>query len=121
MQKGFTLVELLGIIVLLGVIILVAVPSLVTSNKNAEANDKKEFNNIINTACESYLNVKADEYSNVLNTSGTSVTISASELIDAGYLKETMNNPNTDNQIGEENGNITAKNNGGKITCTYTN
>lgn len=119
MQKGFTLVELLGIIVLLGVIILVAVPSLITSNKNAENKEKEEFTSIINTACESYLNIKADEYSQVLNTPNQTTTLNVSDLIEAGYLKKTMNNPNTDKQIGDENGTITVKNNNGKIICTY--
>lgn len=119
MQKGFTLIELLGIIVLLGVIIAVAVPSLITSNKNAENSEKEEFNEIINTACESYINVHSDEYQTLLTTSGRSATISVSELISSGYLRETTNNPNTDTQISEENGSVTAKNSGGKITCTY--
>lgn len=120
MQKGFTLIELLGIIVLLGVIIVVAVPSLITSNKNAENSEKEEFNELINTACKSYINVHSDEYQAVLTTSGKTATISVSELIDSGYLRETTNNPNTDVQIGKENGKVTAKNSSGKITCTYT-
>lgn len=122
MRKGFTLLELLGIIILLGVIILVAVPSLIQSNKNAEINDQKEFNNTINNACVLYLQVHTEEYSDLLNTNGTIENIPAETLIKEGYLKGTLKNPKSDsenNTLEEEGGQITATNSNGQITCTY--
>ena len=119
MRKGFTLLELLGIIILLGVIILVAVPSLIQSNKNAEINDQKEFNNAVNNACISYIQVHSDEYNDLLNTSGTSKTIETETLTKEGYLKSTLKNPNSKTNIEEENSQIIAKNSNGQITCEY--
>ncbi len=122
MRKGFTLLELLGIIILLGVIILVAVPSLIQSNKTAEIKDKDEFTNTINNACTLYLQVHSEEYSELLNIKGTKKTIEADKLIKEGFLKGTLKNPNDksgENTLEEENGKITAENNDGQITCTY--
>lgn len=89
MKNGFTLVELLAIMVLLGVIILVAIPSVINSNKVAKENDQKEFVDAINTACESYAAVNS-------KTDG-SVTIN--ELLNGGYLKKSLKNPNTGKEI----------------------
>ena len=44
-KKGFTLVELLAILVVLGIIIVVAMPALVESNRVAENNKIKDFKN----------------------------------------------------------------------------
>jgi len=122
MRKGFTLLELLGIIILLGVIILVAVPTLIQSNKNAEINEKRDFNSTINSACRSYLQIHSEEYDDLLNTNGASREISAETLIKEGYLKGTLKNPNSDNEnntLEKEDGRITATNSSGQITCTY--
>ena len=43
MKKGFTLVELLAILVILGVITLVAVPSIITSNKKSKDQEYEKF------------------------------------------------------------------------------
>ena len=119
MRKGFTLLELLGIIILLGVIILVAVPSLIQSNKNAEINDKKEFNNVINNACLMYLQVHDDTNKEVLDNPTIQKRIEAKALIEEGYLKGTQKNPEGQT-LEEEEGQITIKNTNGKITCTYS-
>ncbi len=119
MRKGFTLLELLGIIILLGVIILIAVPSLIQSNKNAEINDKKEFDNIINSACLMYLQGHDDIKNDVLKTSPNTKVIKAKALIEEGYLKGTLKNPEGQT-LEEEEGQITIKNTNGQITCTYS-
>jgi len=123
MERGFTLLELLGIIILLGVIILVAVPSLTQTNKNAETNKERDFNNIINSACLSYIHVHTEEYEDLLNNDNTTKQINISELINEGYLKSSLKNPsNTSNKntIEDENGILTVKNTSGQITCTYS-
>lgn len=123
MRKGFTLLELLGIIILLGVIILVAVPSLIQSNKNAEINEQKEFDNTINHACQLYLQVHTKDYNDLLNTYNKQETIPAETLIKEGYLKGTLKNPKSEgdnNTLQQQNGQITATNKNGEITCTYS-
>ena len=122
MQKGFTLVELLGVIVLLGVIILVAVPSLIQSNKNAQTSATEDFNNNITAACEAYVEVHSDRYQNLLNVNGTSLQIEVSDLVYEGYLKTDLQNPTTKKSVfdeGEAGVKIIATNTNGKVTYKY--
>lgn len=114
MKNGFTLVELLAIMVLLGVIIVVAVPSFVQSNKTAGDNKKRDLANIVNTACVSYVQLNPDnnaEIENVLNTNGGSVSIRISDLKEKGYLKNNL----------DVSGDVIATNINGEITCNYSN
>ncbi len=117
MRKGFTLMELMGIIVLLGIIIVVAVPSIIKSNKNALAKEKEEFKIVIQTACESYVQVKLGEDSTWSPEGGK---IKAVELVEEGYLNGNMKNPNSDKTIAQEDKTISVSM-GSQITCTYNN
>ena len=122
MKKGFTLIELLGVIVLLGVIILVAVPSLVQSNKAAKTNAIQDFNDNITSACESYVEVHADSYQDLLNTYGTTKQIEVSDLVREGFIKTDLENPSTKTSVLDEGNNgkkIKATNTNGKITYKY--
>lgn len=83
MKNGFTLVELLAILVLLGIIVIVAVPSVIESNKVSKENQIKEYTEAVKTACESYAAV---------NGSASGKTIQ--DLKDAGYLKKGLTKPN---------------------------
>ena len=103
-KKGFTLVELLAILVVLGIIITVAMPALVESNRIAKINEKKDFEEAINTACESYKAVNSGE---------ASVTIQA--LAQQGYLKKTTTAPNG-TKVEDMNTSISITNEG----CNYT-
>lgn len=82
-KKGFTLVELLAILVVLGIIITVAMPALVESNRVAKINEKKDFEEAINTACEAYKAVNPEEPNVKIKT-----------LAQKGYLKNGTTAPN---------------------------
>ena len=77
MKKGFTLIELMGILVVLGIIILVAMPALVESNRQAKVNELKDKCSIIESACEAY---------RAVNSTATNVTIG--DLKSGKYLKD---------------------------------
>ncbi len=121
MKRGFTLVELLGIIVLLGVIILVAVPSLIESNRVAKTNETADFNETISTACESYVEIHSADSSlaPLYAATPSSVSINVSQLVSEGYLQGSLVNPSTDTKISDENGTVTIKMSNKKITCSY--
>ena len=112
MKKGFTLVELLAIIVLLGIIIVVAIPSLNESNRKANNNKTKEFNEIINTACISYIEINKSKL-------GDKTEIDVKTLIDEGFLKDNLVNPKTNKKILEENKKIKIDTKDKKTTCIY--
>ena len=101
---------------------MVAVPALVQSNKNAEIKDQKEFDSIVNTACQSYIQIHSSEYKKLLDGTETNKQIPVSTLIEEGYLKSTMKNPKTNENLENENTKtITATYVSGEIKCTYNN
>ena len=81
-KKGFTLIEILGIIALLGVIIVVAMPALIESNKKANENKVQDACDVISAACDSY---------RVLNPTATSVDVTT--LKNNEFLKDDFEIP----------------------------
>lgn len=127
-RNGFTLIELLGVIALLGIIIVIAVPAFVESNRVAQANEEEDFNETIEVATKDYINscssfdtclAKHEDGFENLFASSSSATVSASELIEAGFLKDDLENPTTGKTIKDENKNIKVTSNNGKLTVNY--
>ena len=90
MKKGFTLVELLGVIIILGVIALIAFPIV---NKSIKSSKEKALEQVINN-----IEKAAYEYS-VKNDIGYQTfynKIELSTLTSAGILKDNIVNPVTD-------------------------
>ena len=75
-KKGFTLVELLVVIVILGVIMSIAIPSITSSVERSKAKQREQVINIIISAGELY----ADKHKNGFTQ------VSVPTLIDEGYL-----------------------------------
>ena len=119
MKKGFTLVELLAVLVILGAIILVAVPSLISTNKASEENEYSECKTTIENAAEAYVESHPDKYADLKNGTTTSVTISTETLVSAGLVEGNMVNPQTGSRIINEASYVSVKNNSGVLTYTY--
>ena len=86
-RKGFTLVELIGVVVILGIIIGIAVPSYIAVSNNIRSkNYDQKIDNI---------KAKALEYARDYNVE--SITIPVKVLIEEGYLAE-ENPDNGDNE-----------------------
>lgn len=84
-NKGYTLLELLGVIVILSVLVTLVFPSVINFIK--KGNDTKESitNELIISAAEDYIN---DNSSELYLTSGTEYCISVDTLIGKEYLTE---------------------------------
>ena len=98
-NSGFTLVELVAIIVVLAAIFLVAFPILLGTNKKAE---DREYKVLVDTLCaagESYIYTSGNNY-NI--SSGSRNTITISELIEYGVVEPDIKNPKTDEVINED-------------------
>lgn len=90
-QKGFTLVELLAVIIILGAISLVVVPSIQRSlNKSNDQAYTAQVSNI-----ESSAKNWAADHLDLLPNNGGSTTVTIGELIDGNYLEKDIQNPKT--------------------------
>lgn len=76
-EDGFTLVELLGVIVILGLIIAIAVPALGNIMTKAEDNTKKAQEELVIDAAQLYFIEKPKEKS-----------VTVTNLIDGGFLED---------------------------------
>ena len=84
-KKGFTLVELLAVIVVLAIIILIAVPSVMNSMEKARRNSfVVEAREIIKSAQAAY----AEYLMNSSSGSGSTVCISYAALKSAGFIEK---------------------------------
>ncbi len=94
-KSGFTLIELIGIIVIISLILLVAVPTINSVIEQGEENKKQEALNNIYMATENYLMANYDEYSSLDNI-GASEYIYVMDLINQQYMDIDELNPNDD-------------------------
>ena len=94
-RRGFTLIELIGIVVIIGLILLVAVPTINNVIERSEENKKQEALNNIYMATENYLMANYDEYSSLDNI-GASEYIYVMDLINQQYMDIDELNPNDD-------------------------
>lgn len=84
-NKGFTLIELIGVVVILGLISLVAFPALLNQIKNSKEQINDSTKQIIYSAGESYLEKEANTYSKV---EGVSYCISFDKLLNDGFINK---------------------------------
>lgn len=92
--KGFTLVELVGIILILSLIFLVSFP--VIKNMTKQENDNK-YNNMVNTLCSAgrtYMYSNMDSFKE-LSVVNSVIELDVSELILYGSIEKKLVNPKT--------------------------
>jgi len=94
MQKGFTLVELVAIILILSLIFLVSFPSLKNLTKTE---DDKKYDNMVHDLCmagKSYM-YSFDDYSELLSIVNNEIELEINELILYGNVDKNLINPKT--------------------------
>lgn len=91
MRKGFTLVEMLGIITVLAVMLLVTFPALSKSIKQIQTNNSNNFYNSLRISAEAYVGINQDRFPE-LDTPGGIVEVKIQELYDSNLLKDKNNN-----------------------------
>lgn len=98
MKKGFTLAELIGVIVVLALIALVAVPSVAdVLSKNKKKLCEVQMENIISAA----RSWGANNLTILPNDNGDTKTITLKDLQDGGYIDKGITNPLNNTPINE--------------------
>ena len=87
-NNGFTLVEVLAVIVILGILITVAVPNVINTSKNTRENMYQSKVDMIEKAAQLYAQDNYDII-NEINTKTKKITIT--ELLNSNYLKKDSN------------------------------
>lgn len=117
-KKGFTMVELMGVIVILSIILVMAVPTITETMKATQKKDIASFLKSVYVASETYVEGNIDMFK--LDGDGAKDFILLSELVDNAYLSNTMVNPETRKTIKFETSIIEiAKNSEGIIEYKY--
>lgn len=119
-RNGFTLVELLAVIILLAIILLLVVPSVLKSYDNSK---KNLYNIMVNNICDSASNyldeyhagtITPEESLCVVSSTTTTCNIDFNELVRKKYLGQNIKNPLTQKDITLSNVDIVAVSEGQK-------
>lgn len=93
-NKGFTLVELIAMIIILSVIMLLSFSSLTNALKRTKLKEIDNFKDKLITSTTLYVETHLSNYP-TLETNGGTAEINVSELIDKGYVDSEIENPTT--------------------------
>lgn len=118
MKKGFTLVELLGVIVILGLIAMIAIPTINSAiNSSREKAYDEQINTIVDTA-RTYMSKNSLKLPDQKNGSKCSISVSTLQkegLLDSDAIENPMYQKNSTEQKKK------FKNFNGKVIVTFTN
>ncbi len=99
MRKGFTLAELLGVIVVIGLLLLLIIPAIINGVSSREDEVEAAQNEIIFEATAEYLDRDKEKYPNI---SGNIYCVSIGELLDAGLLVDPVKKLVEDGNYSED-------------------
>lgn len=97
-NKGFTLIELVAIVLVIAAIFLVSFPNLLNMSK---ADEEKKYDNMVENLClagESYIYANVDDFQQ-LSIVNSTIEISIEELIIYGNVDSDLKNPNTNESV----------------------
>lgn len=99
-RKGFTLVEMLGVIALLAVIFALLYPNVMHMLEKGKNADYEEYKDNVFLAAEAYVNSNVD--TSELDEVGESVSITYSDLLYSGFLSSKIVNSKTGKTVATE-------------------
>ena len=96
MKKGFTLVELLAVIIILGLLTIIAIPSIIGILNNEKENISNSMKNIIINASSLYIEDNSGVYPKVNNNV---YCIKLESLVNDNRLSKPLKDPVTNKEI----------------------
>ena len=100
-NKGFTLVEMLGVMTLLVVIFAFIYPNVIHMLEKGKETDYMKYESSVFLATEAYVNSDTTLSSQLVNE-GDSLSITYSDLLTNGFLSSKLVNPKTNKSAGNE-------------------
>lgn len=85
MKRGFTLIELMAVIVLLGLIGLIVFPSILNQLKKIDTSISEANKKLIYSAVDDYIDDNIEDYRATFDNDGE-IVVNLNTLIDEGYL-----------------------------------
>ncbi len=101
MKKGFTLVEVLGVLVILAIILTITVPIVINNVNNTKEKVWQQTVEHIKEGTNLYLREYKKDFPE-LNVVDSIITVSLSEIIDNGFIKSPIVNPVLNQNVSEE-------------------
>lgn len=98
-KNGFTLAELLAVIVILGLIAVITIPAVTKTLGNTKANLCEDQLKNIKEAARLY---GSDHLLDLPSTEGSTTTIKLSDLQDGGYIDKNLENPKNSEPISSD-------------------
>lgn len=114
-RKGFTLVEIMAVLVVLCLIMLVGAPSISKTIKKQEEKSVIQYNNSLCIGAKNYARHNSGLYKAIYEDKGSG-SVCSRNLYDSGYISTTLKHPTTNKK--EEGIFITMNYNNGDISCT---
>ena len=99
-NKGFTLVEILGVMTLLGIIFALIYPNVMHMMEQAKQNEYEEYQDNIFLAAEAYVNANTT-LASTLDSEGKTVNITYGELLENGYLSSKIVEPDSGKTVAD--------------------
>ena len=89
MKKGFTLVEMISIIIILSVVVLLSFSSMTKTIKNVDTEELSAYKNQLENICSVYVEAFIDNHF----ISGDTEDIALTTLIDEKFVSNSLTNP----------------------------
>lgn len=87
LKRGFTLIELMGVIVLLGILGLVVFPSILNQMKKVDSNLSEANLKIVYSAADDYIKDHRNDFQSQIESDGN-IVIALNNLVNGGYLSK---------------------------------
>ena len=118
MKKGFTLVELLGVVVVLSIVLILSVPSIINTFRRANQNDYEAYLQTLFTAAENHIELNRG-YFDQLNDPSGEVYLSINTLRDLGLITQRGIDPETGDNLDEEFTIVVKQGAGGQLDYSF--
>lgn len=91
MKKGFTLLEMTGVIAILALVAIIAIPNIITTLKKSDNDKSNQYKKIIENGAEIYVSRNTNLFKNRINSNQT-FYIKIKDVVDSGNIQSTLIN-----------------------------